>query len=95
MPLAEGEEAAMAKVDGRNADREPIPLGLWLFCLSLMAPACAINAAFIAIAIPATAPYGVNALLIAGLIGAVVGILPAQWLARRIHEGLSGNRASD
>jgi hypothetical protein len=68
-----------------------IPLGLRLFCFGLMGPACAINAAFIAIAIPAMAPYGVNGLVVAGLMGAVVGLLPAQWLARRIHEGLSGH----
>lgn len=67
----------------------PLPRGLLLFCFALMGPACAINAAFIAVAIPAMAPYGVEGLVIAGLAGSVLGVFPALWLARRIHDGLS------
>jgi len=53
-----------------------------------MGPACAINGAFIAIAVPAMAPFGFNGLVAAGIIGALIGIFPAIWLARRIHEGI-------
>lgn len=69
-------------------EKHAIPLGLILFCFALMGPAFAINAAFIAIAIPAMAPYGVYGLVMAGLAGSVFGIFPAVWLARRIHEGI-------
>ncbi len=69
-------------------ERQPVPLGLLLFCFGLMGPAFAINSAFIALAIPAMAPYGVTGLVIAGLCGSVFGIFPALWLARRIHEGI-------
>jgi hypothetical protein len=78
----------MGKVSDGPEPRAAIPLGLRLFCFALMGPACAINAAFIAITLPATAPYGVRGLMIAGAIGSVFGIFPANWLARRIHEGL-------
>lgn len=71
-----------------NPRPPPLPLGLVLFCFALMGPAFAINAAFIAIAVPAMAPYGVTGLVIAGLIGSVFGIFPALWLARRMHEGI-------
>lgn len=64
------------------------PLSLRLFCLALMVPACAINGTFVALAIPALAPYGIPALLVSSLIGGIIGILPARWLARKIHEGL-------
>lgn len=70
----------------QRSDRPP--LGLLLFCLAMMASAFAINAAFIAIAIPAMAPFGVRGLVIAGLIGSVFGIFPALWLARKIHAGI-------
>lgn len=59
------------------------------FCLALMVPAGAVNGAFVALAIPYLAHYGVPALVIAGLVGGVLGTLPARWLARKIHEGLS------
>lgn len=62
---------------------------LRLFCLALMVPAGAINGAFVALAIPGLAHYGIPALLIAGLAGGILGTLPARWLARKIHEGLS------
>lgn len=62
---------------------------LRLFCLALMVPAGAINAAFVALAVPDLADYGITALVIAGLAGGVLGMLPARWLARKIHEGLS------
>lgn len=76
-----------------RSDHTPAPdrgpsTSLSLFCLALMVPACAINGAFVALAIPATAPYGLPALLVAGGIGGVIGLLPAKWLARKIHEGL-------
>lgn len=64
------------------------PIWLLAFCYALMGPACAINGAFIAVAIPAMAPFGFNGLVAAGVIGALVGIAPAIWLARRIHEGI-------
>ena len=69
-------------------ERQPVPLGLLLFCFALMGPAFAINAAFIAIAVPAMTPYGITGLVIAGAVGSEFGIFPALWLARRIHEGI-------
>jgi hypothetical protein len=68
------------------------PFWLFVFCYALMGPACAINGAFIALAIPAVAKFGIEGLLVAGVLGAVVGILPALWLARRIHEGIRDDR---
>lgn len=76
---------------GRTTDgseKQPVPRGLLLFCFALMGPAFAINAAFIALAVPAIAPYGVRGLVIAGLVGSVFGIFPALWLAHRIREGI-------
>lgn len=67
---------------------DPVPRGLFAFCFALMGPGLAINFVFIALAVPAMAPYGVRGLVIAGLVGSVFGIFPALWLARRIHEGL-------
>lgn len=79
----------MSKSHSSTAGRaQPVPLGLLLFCFALMGPAFAINSAFIAIAIPAMAPYGLSGLVIAGLVGSVFGIFPTLWLARRINEGL-------
>lgn len=72
-----------------GAEKRPVPLGLFAFCFAMMAAGFAINAAFIALAIPAMAPYGIKGLVIAGLVGSVFGVFPALWLARRIHEGLS------
>lgn len=74
----------------RTTAKSPLPLGLLAFCFAMMGPAFAINSAFIAISIPAMAPYGIYGLVISGLIGSVFGIFPALWLARRIHEGVSG-----
>jgi hypothetical protein len=54
-----------------------------------MGPACAINGAFIAIAVPAIAPFGVAGMAITAAIGFVLGLFPARWLARKIHEGLN------
>lgn len=68
--------------------RCPVPRGLFAFCFALLGPAFAVNGAFIALAIPAMAAYGVNGLVLFGLAGAVFGIFPALWLARRINEGL-------
>jgi hypothetical protein len=68
--------------------REPVPLWLSLFCFALMGPAMGINAVFLALAIPAMAPFGTNGLIAAGLVGVAVGVLPARWLARKIHEGI-------
>ncbi|KUO58481.1 MAG: hypothetical protein APF80_01635 [Alphaproteobacteria bacterium BRH_c36] len=73
-------------------DKTKMPLWIPAFCYALMGPACAINAVFIALAIPAMAGYGIGGLLAAGAIGAVIGILPGLWLARRIHEGLQDDR---
>lgn len=74
-----------------DAAREigPPPLALRLFCLALMMPAMAINAAMIALVIAPLAVYGTSGLLVAGAIGGLLGIWPARWLARKIHEGLS------
>jgi hypothetical protein len=47
-----------------------------------------INAVFLALAIPAMAPFGTNGLIAAGLVGVAVGVFPARWLARKIHEGI-------
>lgn len=66
-----------------------VPFALRAFCLALMMPAGAINGAFIALAIPALAPYGIPALLLAAIAGAVLSILPARWLAQKIHDGLN------
>jgi hypothetical protein len=68
--------------------QRPVPIGLLAFCFALMGAGFAINAAFIALAVPAMAPYGVKGLVISGLVGSVFGIFPALWLARRIHEGI-------
>jgi hypothetical protein len=81
----------MSKRDGAPLEphrKYPLPRALLLFCFALMGPAFAINAAFIALAVPALGPYGVTGLVIAGLVGSVFGIFPALWLARRIHEGI-------
>lgn len=69
-------------------DARHTPLWLLAFCYGLMGPACAINGAFVALAIPSLAPYGIDALLAAAALGAVVGIAPALWLARRIADGI-------
>lgn len=69
-------------------DKHKAPTWLIAFCYALMGPACAINAVFIALAIPDLATYGINGLFVAAAIGAVIGILPTIWLARRIHEGI-------
>lgn len=73
---------------GANVPTSQPATALRLFCLGLMVPAGAINGAFIALAIPDLAHYGIPALAIAGLAGGILGILPARWLARKIHEGL-------
>lgn len=72
----------------RTPGKQPLPLGLLLFCFAMMGPAFAINSAFVAISVPAMAPYGVYGLVVVGLVGSVFGIFPALWLARRIHEGI-------
>lgn len=61
---------------------------LRLFCLALMVPACAINGAFVALAIPSLVPYGIPALVVASIIGGLAGVFPGLWLAKKIHEGL-------
>jgi len=79
----------MTRVEASEANAAAGPsIGLRLFGLALMVPACAINGAFIALAIPALAPYGIPALIVAGVIGGGLGVFPAAWLARKIHEGL-------
>lgn len=64
------------------------PLWLLAFTYALMGPACGINGAFVALSIGAMAPYGFSGLIAAGAFGALLGILPALWLARRIHAGI-------
>lgn len=73
-------------------DNTKTPRWILAFCYALMGPACAINAVFIALAIPAMAAFGISGLVAAGAVGAVVGILPALWLAHRIHEGIRDDR---
>lgn len=82
----------MMAASGKRGRENPSP-GLLLFCLALMMPGVGINAVFVALAIPAMAPYGVQGLVVAGLAGSLLGIFPALWLARRIHEGLSNDRS--
>ena len=77
---------------GDAPDRRRTPLWLLLFCYALMGSAFGINGAFIALAIPAMAPFGVSGLIAAGIVGAVIGVLPAIWLARQIHDGIRGDR---
>lgn len=69
--------------------KEAVPLWLSVFCFALMGPAMGINAAFLALAVPAMARYGTTGLIAAGLVGTLIGIFPARWLARKIHEGIS------
>lgn len=80
----------MAAQNASSSSRKT-PAWLLAFCYALMGPACAINGAFIAVAIPQMAQFGLKGLIVAGVIGAVVGIAPAVWLARKIHEGISEN----
>ena len=77
----------MAMTSGGHS-KHRTPLWLLLFCYALMGPAVGINFAFIALAIPALAQFGVTGLIFAGLVGAVVGVLPAIWLARQIGAGI-------
>jgi len=67
----------------------PVPVGLKLFAFALMGPAMGINAALIALATPAMAPLGTNGLIASGFVGIVLGIFPARWLARKIHQGIN------
>lgn len=75
--------------DRATIGRRPVPLWLSLFCFALMGPAVGINAVFVALAMPLMAPLGTRGLVAAGAVGVVLGILPARWLARKIHEGLA------
>lgn len=77
---------------GEEPEKPQTPMWLLLFCYALMGPAMGINAVFIALAIPAMAPFGIPGLIGAGMVGAVVGILPAIWLARQIHQGIREDR---
>ncbi|OYW55576.1 MAG: hypothetical protein B7Y80_17430 [Hyphomicrobium sp. 32-62-53] len=70
-------------------EKKPIPLWISLFCFALMGPAMGINAVFLALALPFMAPFGTDGLIAAGMVGVVTGLLPARWLARKIHEGLA------
>jgi hypothetical protein len=74
---------------GREAADTPIPLWIRLFCFALMGPAMSINAVLVALALPFMAPYGTDGLVLAGIAGFFTGILPARWLARRIHQGIA------
>jgi hypothetical protein len=65
------------------------PRWLSLFTFALLGPAMGINVAMITLAIPSLAQYGLAPLLVGGAIGFVIGLLPARWLAVKIHEGLS------
>jgi hypothetical protein len=76
----------------RNDPPDRPPRWLWWFCFALMGPAMGINAVLGAMAVPALAPYGFAGMAVAGAIGIMLGTLPAQWLARRIHEGIREDR---
>lgn len=78
----------MAVEQQQHGTRTPTPFKLVAFTYALMGPACGINGAFIALSIPPMAQFGLQGLIAAAAIGAVLGILPALWLARRIHDGL-------
>lgn len=67
----------------------PPPLALRLFGLALMVPACGINGVLLTFAIPGTAQFGIPGMLVGGLIGGILGVLPARWLSQKIHEGLN------
>lgn len=73
----------------REEFETPIPLWISLFCFALMGPAMGINAVLVALALPFMAPYGTDGLAVAGIVGIFTGILPARWLARRIHQGIA------
>lgn len=78
--------------DGREGGGTAPPLWLRLFTFALMGPAMAINAAFVALAVPGMARFGLGGLVAAGAVGFVLGLLPARWLANRIHAGLEDRR---
>lgn len=75
--------------DVHRHQRSNVPLGLRLFAFALMGPAMGINAALIALATPAMVPFGTQGIVVAGLLGIGLGIFPARWLARKIHEGIN------
>lgn len=75
--------------DLRTITKSGPPLWLHIFTLAIMIPACAINGAFVVLTIPKLAPFGFPAIIAGGIVGGVLGILPARWLAKRIHLGLS------
>lgn len=79
----------MSHGSGAGQPKELIPVWISLFCFALMGPAMGINAVFLALALPFMAPFGTNGLIVAGTIGILIGLLPARWLARKIHEGLA------
>lgn len=64
-------------------------LVLRAFTLTLLCSGCAINGVFVSLAIPAMANYGVRGMLVFAAIGGCLGVLPARWLAIKIHEGLN------
>lgn len=72
-----------------NKTLESPPLGLRIFAHLLLCSGCAINGVFVPLAIPTMAPYGVPGMLISAAIGGVLGVLPARWLANKIHDGIS------
>lgn len=67
---------------------ERTPRWLLAFCYALMGPVGAFNGALVALAVPSMAPYGIAGLLVAGGVGAVLGVVPAIWMARRIADGI-------
>ena len=77
----------MTAATSRKAATKP-PLWLSLFCFALMGPAVGINAVFVALAVPAAAPYGIGGLIVTGAVGFMLGLGPARWLAHKIHKGL-------
>lgn len=76
--------------DGNETHKTPT--WLYLFCFALMGPAVGINGVLVGLAIPATAQFGMTGMVVSGMIGVVLGILPAIWLARRIGDGIREDR---
>ncbi|MCC0010778.1 MAG: hypothetical protein H6875_10065 [Hyphomicrobiaceae bacterium] len=75
--------------DQNASNNRKTPLWLYIFSYGLMGPACAINAVFIAIGLKISEHFGITGLYLAAVVGALIGVLPAIWLARKINEGIS------
>lgn len=70
--------------DDMGASHIAKPKWLWFFCFALMGSASGINAVLIALAFPELESFGISGLVMAGFLGVLLGIFPANWLANRI-----------